>query len=245
MELAKNIPEHYPDLIALGGLPNAVEAALREHGSELHVSILDVPPGFVSYARIESGSRFSQIYIAADCRMFSFDFWSLGVCLAHGATPEVSEVANSIDKWITTRCQTGELARLFPFVRVSAEAAAYEGGTEVETRWKTYLTSMGKNIPELAPIVAAASTEPRLRQLFPFTSLNRLCFSRCTGYPFTNDTPLVASRGKNEYEVISSAGKSLGRGNASDVIALVVAALPPNCGPALPGTAEQFARAQS
>jgi hypothetical protein len=240
MEVAKYITALYPDLIEQAGLANAIRAALREIGSPLSVSELDKSVPFIVYARIESGPRFSQVYIGAKTRMFSFDFWNRGVFLAHGATPEILEMARSIDKWIASSCSTGELASVFRFVQVQPTAAAYERGEEVGMRWQEYLASLGESFPELMAFVAAAAAEPKLRQLFPFTSMNRFCFSRCTGYPFTLDTPHVVPLGRDQYEVISSSGESLGRGNAEDAVALAVAALPPNCGPAVPGTAEQL-----
>lgn len=239
MELAKDIPELYPDLIEQGGLANALQAALRKIGSSLSVSELDKSIRFIVYAHVESGERFSQIYIGSRTRMFSFDFWNRGVCLADGATPEILEVAGSIDKWIASGCSTGELASAFRFVHVKPTAAAYERGAEVEVRWREYLASLGDRFPELTAFVIAAAAEPRLRQLFPFTSLNLFCFSRRTGYPFTRDTPHVVPLGRDQYEVISCSGKSLGRGSAAEAVAMAVAALPPDCGPAVPGTAEQ------
>lgn len=238
MEAAKDIPELYPDLIEQGGLANALQAALRKIDSSLSVSELDLVP--VVYARVQSGERFSQIYIAAKTRMFSFDFWNCGVSLAYGTTPDILEMARSIDKWITSGYATGDLASTFRFVQVQPTAATYERGEEVEMRWRVYLVSLGERFPELMAFVTVAAAEPKLRQLFPFTSMNRFCFSRCTGYPFTRDTPHVVPLGGDEYEVISSSGESLGRGNAADAVALAVAALPPNCGPAMPGTAEQL-----
>lgn len=240
MEIAKDIPELYPELIQQGGLANALQAALRMIGSSLSVSETDKSVPSVVYAHVESGYRFSQIYIGAKTRMFSFDFWNRGVCLAHGATPEILDMARSIDKWIASGCSTCELASAFPFIQVQPTAVAYERGEEVEMRWRDYLASLGERFPELTAFVAAAAAEPKLRQLFPFTSLNRFCFSRCTGYPFTRDTPYVLPLGRDEYEVIGSSGETLGRGNAAAAVALAVAALPPNCGPAVPGTAEQL-----
>ena len=240
MEAAKDIPDLYPDLIEQGGLANALQAALRKNGSSLSVSELDKSIRFVVYARVESRHRFSQIYIGATTRMFSFDFWNRGVCLAQGATPEILEMARSIDKWIDSGCSTGELASAFPFVQVQSTAAAFERGEEVEMRWRDYLASLNERFPELTAFVAAAAAEPKLRQLFPLTSLNRFCFSRCTGYPYSRDMPHVVPLGQDEYEVISSSGESLGRGNAANAVALAVAALPPNCGPAVPGTAEEL-----
>jgi hypothetical protein len=239
MEVAKNIPEFYPDLIEQGGLANALQVALHEIGSQLSVSKLDKPLP-LAFAHVASGHRFSQIYIGATTRMFSFDFWNRGVCLADGATPEILETVRSIDKWISTGCSTDELESAFRFIQVEPIAAVYERGEEVEMRWREYLSSLGKRFPELTAFVATAAAEPQLRQLFPFTSLNRFCFSRCTGYPFTRDTPCVVPLDRNEYEVMSCTGVSLGRGNAADAVALVIAALPPNCGPAVPGTAEEL-----
>ena len=238
MEVAKDITDLYPDLVEQGGLANALRAAFSEIGSTLPVSELDKSMRFIVYARVELGPRFSQIYIGAPTRMFTFDFWNRGVCLAQGATPEILQVARSIDKWIASGCRTGELAGAFNFVRVKPAAAAYERGVEVEMRWRQYLASLGETFPELAAFLTAAAAEPKLRQLFPFTSLNRFCFSRCTGYPFTRDTPHVVPLGRDQYEVMSYSGESLGRGDAAAAVAIAVAALPPNCGPAVPGTAE-------
>lgn len=237
MEVENDISELYPDLIALGGLANALQEALRTAGSSLAVSD-KYPARF--YARVEFGERCSQVHIASKSRMFSFDFCSRGVLLAHGETPEMHDMASAIDRWIGDGCSTGELASAFRFIQVQPTASAYERGEEVEMRWRDYLASPREKYPELRSFVAAAAAEPKLRQLFPFTSLNRFCFSRCTGYPFTRDTPDVVPLGHDEFEVISFTGESLGRGNAEAAVALVVAALPPNCGPAVPGTAKQL-----
>jgi hypothetical protein len=238
MEIAKEIPDElYPDLIAQGGLASALQAALRTIGSSLCIADPDKSFSFVVSARVESGDRFSQIYVGAKTRMFSFDFWNRGVYLVAGATPDILEMSRSIDKWIASGCLTGELASAFPFVQVQQSAAAYERGEEVEMQWRAFLASLGNSVPELSAFVAAAAAEPKLRQLFPFISMNRFFFSRCTGYQFTSDTPHVVPLGPDEYEVIACSGASLGRGDAAHAVALAVAALPANCGPAVLGTA--------
>src|SRR5262249_42755671 len=90
----------YPDLIAAGGLSAALQAELQVIGSRLRVSELDKAINFVVYARVEFGSRFSQVYIAAEERLFLFDCWSRGVCLAHGSTPSLAELAGAINRWV-------------------------------------------------------------------------------------------------------------------------------------------------
>jgi hypothetical protein len=236
--LAKTTNDLYPDLIALGGLANALQSALREIGSTLPVSELDKDLNLAVYARVESGSRFSQVYIAAKERLFILDFWARGVMLAQGQTPLLDEMARAIDKWVASSCGTADLAATFRFVAVEPRASAYERGEEVEERWQSYISEIA--IPELPPFVEAASRRPQLRQLFPYTSMNIFCFSRCTGYPFTLDTPFVRPVKENWYEVWSASGVVLGRGDAEAAAELVVANLPPGCGPAVPGTADDL-----
>src|SRR5262245_3038689 len=217
-----NYADLYPDLVKHGGLANAIRAAFREIRSSLSASELDKAIRFVAYARVELGDRFSQIYIAAQSRLFLFDFWSRGVNLANGETPDILEMVQAIDKWIGSNCTSAELARDFSCVKVKPDASAYERGEVVELRWRQYLSSLPKHHRELNAFITVAAAEPKLRQLFPYTSLNTFCFSRCTGYPFTRDTPCVIPVGKDQYEVISSSGTALGRGGPQEAVAMVV-----------------------
>lgn len=52
----------------------------------------------------------------------------------------------------------------------------------------------------MTPLVRAAHAVPQLRALFPFASHNRLCFSRCSTYPFTADCPCIAAQ-SDQYQV--------------------------------------------
>jgi hypothetical protein len=86
----------YPELTAAGGLTNALRNTLADAGSPLAVSGLNPADNFVAYARVKSGPRFSQVYIAAEERLFLFDFWNRGVMLARGETPDLTEPS----KWL-------------------------------------------------------------------------------------------------------------------------------------------------
>lgn len=91
------------------------------------------------------------------------------------------------------------------------------------------------------PVINAATKRPELRQLFPYTSLTRLCFSRTTGYPFTKDCPVVEPRGNGKYLVyLPNSQEVIGEGTADEAIEMVIKHLPPNCGPAVNGTADDF-----
>ena len=236
--MSKTINDLYPDVMARGGLSAALQADLCGIGSALTVSAGSTRINFEVYARVASGARSSTSFIAVQERLFLFDFWARGVLLARGQTPHLGAMARAIDKWVASNCSSGELAAAFRFVSVEPKAAVYERGEEVAEQWWSYLRDVG--FPELAPFVAAASRRSELRQLFPYTSMNTFCFSRCTGYPFTRDTPLVRPLKNGQYEVVSPAGTVLGRGDAEEAAALVVANLQPGCGPAVAGTAEDL-----
>jgi len=91
------------------------------------------------------------------------------------------------------------------------------------------------------PIIKAAMRRPELRQLSPYTSLNSLCFSRTTGYPFTRDCPVIDLLGNRRYSVrMPDSQEVIGEGTVDEVLDMVIEHLPENCGPAVSGTADDF-----
>lgn len=231
------ISELYPDLIVVDGLEAALTHAFAALGSPLVVRGFPEGTQFAVHVRVERGNRFSQVSIVTKKRLFSFDFWRDGVHLAHAQTPDIQETAKAIDKWVAMECSLNELAEL-SIVTLSRNARSYDQGTETEYLWNSYLRTISNDFPQLTSFVEAAAHAPQLRQLFPYTSMYRFCFSRCTGYPFTYDTPYVHPQKDGSYNVYSCNNDLLGNGDATTAVQLVIAHLPPNCGPAVRGTAE-------
>ncbi len=239
-----NMKGIYPDLVLAGGLNNALQIELKQIGSKLTVTGLeDSPEDFLVYARVETHHRFSQIYMAAEYRMFSFDFWRNGVCLANGTTDNIGLLAEVLEFWNNSICSTKELSKKYKFVSPNEEAEVFEEGREVEVRWESLMEWIPKEFPELTEFLNEAYSNEKLRMLFPFTSLNRFCFSRCTGFPYSYDIPIVSPLDNGMYEVISETGELIeviGKGGAKEAVDMVIKSLPSNCGPALPGTANDF-----
>ena len=238
MKVSEETTALYPDVIATGSLANAVQQALQKLGSALRVAEHDNGYNFVVYARVEEGSRFSQIYIAAQERLFLFDLWNKGIMLAQGKTPDLDEMVNAIDKWISAKIKIDVLTQKFRFVTAEAGASAHEEGNGVEYRWQSYLKEMSH--PELVDLVRAASKRDQLRSLFPFTSLCNLCFSRCTGYPYSGDLPYIQPMEDGQFRVRDHSGRVLGKGSVEEAINITIANLPANCGPAIAGTASDL-----
>ncbi|WP_328546331.1 DUF6193 family natural product biosynthesis protein [Streptomyces platensis] len=95
--------------------------------------------------------------------------------------------------------------------------------------------------------VEAAYAHPLLRALFPLISHGSLHFSRCTAFPWTNDVPAVYPRSGGGFRVVrmnepvGSSRQTVGDADsAEEAVALVVAHLPPGCGPAVDGTADDL-----
>ncbi|MGI5325038.1 DUF6193 family natural product biosynthesis protein [Actinomadura nitritigenes] len=91
-------------------------------------------------------------------------------------------------------------------------------------------------------LIDAAYAEPRLRELFPWTGMGELHFSRCTDKRWTWDIPYIQPArggywvsGPLRTETVGPAA------TAAQAVYMVVERLPPNCGPAFIGTPEELA----
>lgn len=92
---------------------------------------------------------------------------------------------------------------LFAMLRLVEDEVAIA----VRERWAAELDRIGVDstwVGELLrPVLAAACEDPELRRLFPFQSMNRLCFSRCSEYPYTLDCPCISAH-RGGYAVLAT-----------------------------------------
>ncbi|MEU7939729.1 DUF6193 family natural product biosynthesis protein [Microbispora bryophytorum] len=109
----------------------------------------------------------------------------------------------------------------------------------VKAAWQK-VRADGRVRPEL---LNAAYAEPRLRQLFPWTGMGELHFSRCTSPRWTWDIPYIASIANGGYMVEGpSRDEKVGpAATPPQAIAMVVERLPYGCSPAFVGTPEELA----
>jgi hypothetical protein len=202
---------------------------------------------------VNAGDRFSQFYVASQERLFIVDFWSAGVCMAKGADANLGLIARAVDVWLRQGPLVQPFVEQYAFIGMRPGAEAFEDGTAVDAKWKRLLEDDAEALPGLAALFAAAAREPRLRQLYPYISAYRLCFSRCTGYPYTYDCPIISAYpyrrafstiapGGEELFVVSAPDGSKSPPVAADIaVRLAVQQLPHDCGPTRSGTAEDSA----
>lgn len=115
-------------------------------------------------------------------------------------------------------------------------------------------------VPELAPLATVVGDFSRVSSLFPFTSLDRLCLSKCTEYPFWVDYLFIPLNLASRFGLTSDPAKLdspafiVGRtengswvdceplfcGSAFDSLSFLEETIPPNYGSARSGNAEDF-----
>ena len=244
----------YPDLVEYGSLCRLLQSHLNAIGSPLRMEDLDktVDERTNCWAFVKSNARSSQPVIAALERLFLLDLWERGVHLASVKTPSPREAAQILDQWIAVNIPLRELCQQFPPIESDPCAGSYAAGPAeyIEWRWAQLHRSIAADrfLSVLAPVADLAHPHPKLGKLMPFTSLQSLCFSQCTGYPFIVPCPVIvpithpdslAAGVEPQYEVRGDGNRALAQGNAEVVIEFVATALPPNFEPAFHGTAEE------
>lgn len=238
----------YPELGRDGTLRSVLQEAVHRAGYRFDVLPERAPGWERSGARADSADRTTSTHLGIQERCFVMSFRERGVEMAKGATTSLDEAALATGVW-QSGAAVGELRSACRFVRHGPLAEAHERGAAVETMWMIYRRTAAPYVDH--DLIEAAYAQPRLRALFPFHSHRSLNFSRCTGYPYTHDVPVVTPV-DGGYRVTGwrtgSPGGPVAMGetdNPRDAVALVVARLPPGCGPAVPGTADDLDKPDS
>lgn len=234
----------YPELETGGGLPAALQTVLGANSSGLIADGLDSPG--LAFTTVRRWQRLSQVMIATNHRAFSVDFWHQGVQFGSGWTSSLTEAAGAIQLFLTTRASARILQASFAWVGIHEHAYVHEQGPSVfvEYTWQCHLRWLEKEPPQshvgrLLPLVRACLARPRLRQLMPFTSHDRLCFSTTTGSPYTCECPASFPVGEQSFR-IEATDSALGgfQGDADATSLELERLLARDCGAACHGSAD-------
>lgn len=245
-KLSDQLTPIYPDVVEHGSLAQLLNVKLAKSGSDLRVRGFEEDGRSSAWARIQKDRRSVELCLALNERVFTADYWDRGVKLATFMSDDVTTVALSLHAWCVTRSLISQLpldARQLKFD--SGHLAAFEAGPKsfVQHRWLNLLKAISDDPhnDRLDPVIRAASENPQLRTLWPYFSMMRLGFSRCTGYPFSGDCPIIVPILQSKhFQVLNGTGAVAGQGSANEAIALAVQNLPPDCGPAIHGTADDL-----
>jgi hypothetical protein len=240
-------PDLYPDLAAAGSLAAALEKVATELGLALGEAVRkDTSLIWAGIASTAANRQPLSINIGSVERWFLFSGWSQGVELIRGASKDLHEVAQIALAW-RNGATLHEMRDVSAAVTFTELGEAHERGPAeaVAVKWRLLRDEMQEEIPfeAVRTLVEAAFAEPKLRQLYPFTSHWSLHFTTCTGYPFTWKVPFVDPLRDGRYRVNGPhRGAVIGEADTADeAVAMVVAHLPDDIGPAVAGTANDMA----
>ncbi|MGW4194672.1 DUF6193 family natural product biosynthesis protein [Streptomyces sp. NPDC005004] len=239
-------PDPYPEPAAEGGLV----AALEQEAVRLGLDLTVLPHGGAprTSALIPSavperdplgvhimGSQNGLIHVAGG---------SQGISLVSGWAADLSDVVRAGAAW-NRGASLREIRAEAPFLSYDEHAEAHERGPAalVAHQWRE-MRRKAAGAPDFtafAALVEAAHAEPRLRQLYVFSSHWTLGFSSCTGFPFRVEIAIDPPVKGEPYRVMRRPLRAaLGEAaTAEEAVALAVSHLRADIGPAVSGTARQ------
>jgi hypothetical protein len=183
----------YQDLVDAGGLRAVLEAACPD----CDIEMLDARGAFGGFvATVTKNDRAVRVLPVVRERMFYVRHKLRTTYLSWVATTELTEVTGSAATWLggaTAR----ELAAAWPVADFVDVADAYESGDRIELAWQMYRAHDNHDLGEF---IEAAMREPRLRRMYPFTSLYWMSF-RPTADEYRVPGPWVRSVGDGQFTV--------------------------------------------
>lgn len=156
---------------------------------------------------------------------------------------DLAQVARAAQAWHDGAPLT-EIPQAASFVKLTGrfEVPDRNPAGLVESEWRHLRTEAAEmNWPEYHALIEAAHAEPRLRQLYPFTSHWSLRFSTSTRPSLSRDVLvcLHAGRGRDYTVTMGYMGQELGETvTAEEAVSLAARNLPADLGPVRYGAAE-------
>ncbi len=231
----------YPDVHAAGGLRVALQSHLRTVVLDPPVEYPGPPPGPWTGGGATVGERMIYVGVAVHVRGFIGGFWEAGVYMGSYESTSLRETAELFERWISAGDRALRLSGgANTVVELKSWAVAHQLGSEayVEFWWNQLFRDASD--PRQFQLIRAAARVPALRGLRPFTSHWTLHFSRCTGFPFSDDCPSITPVETGLYTVSDASRTPIDTLGAEAAVLLAASYLPPGTGPAVrgPWTAE-------
>lgn len=200
-------------------------------------------------------SKRGHIYLdlSAEKRRVCGDLWDRGVSAGELSAPSLTGAIAFLRAALARETPVATIQAEMPFFRAYEAGLIQDKGREayLDYRWEElfkYLKESSRYllIAQNYMLAQAVSQTPKLRQLRPYTSHDLFSFSRCLGYPFSSDCPSSQPIGEDQFQVYGASAPGewhnnpIGIGNAHEAARMLADALPPNCGPAVLGTADDL-----
>ena len=181
------------------------------------------------------------------------DLWDRGVPAGRLSCSSLANTVAFLRAALAHDTSVGMIQSEMPFFRASESGLIQDKGRDayLDYQWGELFRVLDENskyftFAQLYKLAQIASQMPELRQLRPYTSVGRFCFSRCLGFPFSYDCPSAQAIAEKQIQVYAASPMNewhknpVGIGNATEAAQMLADALPSNCGPAILGTADDL-----
>ncbi|MER5748597.1 DUF6193 family natural product biosynthesis protein [Streptomyces sp. NPDC002088] len=233
--------EFYPDVVEAGGLA----AALEQLAAGLGIPLILVPgrkeiADSIGIATTAPGREPLTVFPRTDTRGFQVIGRAGEVDIVTGEARELGDVVEAGAAW-AAGTPVPRMRAALPFLLFDQLAEAHERGPEaaVAAQWDRLKEKAADTptFPEFGRLVEAAYEQPRLRELFPFTSHWTVAFSSCTGRPYHDEVAIAPQYGGGPYIVLRhpNTGMIGETPTVEEAVALALAHLPESVGPAVAG----------
>ena len=162
---------------------------------------LFIPPPFrPAYANSCGCNGAVKVVLISRPRVFRTEISRCGITIGVIDCTDINEVAEVFATWLTSRLSTEDARRLWPEAKFRDDAELYEVTDSLDQAWNIILYLDGGTSE---PFLRECAKIPILRGLMPVhsTTMNALYFSRCTGYPYTDDCPVTFPMKDGRYNV--------------------------------------------
>lgn len=170
-----------------------IEAALAKACPDSEIEAEDTPGGLV--VRLRRDDRAAVFRHRAESAFLVTYHWREAF-MNRVARADLAEAIGSVATWLSG-ATAREFAATWPFAEFVAAADAFERGDRIELRWQIYRAHPRYH----AGFIEAAMNEPRLRRMFPFTSMWWMSF-RPTADEFLVPGPWVRAAGDGRFTVV-------------------------------------------
>lgn len=174
---------------------DGLRAALENACPDSEIESRDWPGGPAVVLR--RGDRGAEVFWHREESVFRVRYSWPRMFMNRVRRTDLAEAAGSAATWLSGATPR-EFAAAWPFADFVDVADAFEGGDRIEYRWQVFRAHPGHH----GALIPAAMNEPRLRCMFPFTSMGWLGV-RPTADEFMVPGPWVYKNGDGRFKVCS------------------------------------------
>ncbi|MEM9074337.1 MAG: hypothetical protein AAGE52_37935 [Myxococcota bacterium] len=153
------------------------------------------------------------------CQVASLDNGLVGCALLLASTQVArleispSQTVDVVQRWLE-HASIATICASHPQTEVAPHADLFERGEISQWLWANLLDGSQTNsvLGGYRPLIVEILRRPIVSRFFAFTSLNRLCFSLCSHFPFeTRGLPVISPEGVASYRAVTEQGVIEGR----------------------------------